>query len=159
MGKKTYNLTLVLIPKLDEFPIADVEQIGKIVLKSNDKTYEYELPQYLIEARETIPEEKSAVSLSSVESEVNEDLSAGVNYGIENKGNDILKFDIDYSKKFNDVVKYRIASVEEKKDTVKYAVDVQLKEKQSKTVFRPFLKVEYKDTSGWLIPTVPVYFK
>ena len=40
-----------------------------------------------------------------------------------------------------------------------YVIEVYLDKDYSKTILRPFLKVWYNNTEGWMIPCVPVYFK
>lgn len=156
----SYNLTLVLIPELDQLDMEGVQQIDKIILRSDKSNCEYDLSNYLIEARDTIPEDQLYVSLSSMESQVQDDLTAQVDYGFKKNGNDVNALDLDFPSEFTDIVNYKVnnaTSTEE--DTIEYSVSVLLNSKDSKTVFRPFLKVEYNNTIGWLIPSVPVYFK
>lgn len=159
IGENTYNLTLVLIPDIGEFPIKGVQTIDTITLSSKEKKQEYSLPSYLIEERDTITEDELFVSLSSMESDVDEKLMAQVNYGITKNKNDIVKFELDFPKELNDIVDYNIINTNKKDDKNEYSVSIQLKDKDTKTVFRPFLKVSYDDgKSGWMIPSVPVYF-
>lgn len=154
-GKGEYNLTLVLIPEVGELPLEGVGQIKTICLSGAAGKHSYDLTNYVIEERPTVPESEMYVSLCGIVSFVEEDRTARINYGLEVNENQICAFGIDYE--FDDIVHYQI----KKENTGNtYAVTVMLKEGTSKTVFRPFLYVE--DESGqkrWLIPSVPVYFE
>lgn len=156
-----YNLTLVLIPEIESIDIDGIVQISKIILISKDNIkHEYILDCYLVEEKETIPEDEMYVSLSSIEATVQEDLTSQINYGIMQNKDRIMGFDIYYPKKFRDIVSYEIVQTDcVEENTVEYTVAVRLKEKDSKTVFRPFLKIKYDDKIGWMIPSVPAYFK
>ena len=113
-----------------------------------------------MEEKETIPEDEMYVSLSSIEATVQENLTSQINYGIMQSKNRITGFNIYFPKDFKDIVNYKIVQTDcLEENTVEYTVEVKLKEKDSKTVFRPFLKIKYDDKIGWMIPSVPVYFK
>lgn len=156
-----YNLTLVIIPEIGGIDIGESVQINKIVLTSESNIdNEYILDCYLVEEKETIPEDEMYVSLSSIEATVQENLTSQINYGIMQNKNRTTGFDIYYPKDFKDIVSYEIVQTDcLEENIVEYTVAVRLKEKDSKTVFRPFLKIKYDDKIGWMIPSVPVYFK
>lgn len=157
---KTFNLTLVLIPELNSFDINGVKQIDKIMLASDKSFYEYKLNSYLIEQRETISESEMYVSLSSIEAIVQENLTTQINYGIVKRNYEISAFDIYFPKQFDDIASYQIMDIEVVEDnSVQYSIAITLNKKNSRTVFRPFLKVSYDDHIGWMVPCVPVYFK
>lgn len=157
---RIFNLTLVLIPELNSFNINGVTQIDKIVLASEKSFCEYKLSSYLVEQRETISESEMYVSLSSITAKVPENLTTQINYGIMMKEYEISTFDIYFDKQFDDIASYQIMNAEVREDnSVYYSVAITLNKKNSRTVFRPFLKVSYSDHIGWMVPCVPVYFE
>lgn len=156
-GEGEYNLTLVLIPEVGELPLEGVERIKTIRLSGEDGERSYDLANYAIEERLTVPESEMYVSLCGIVSFVEEDRTARINYGFQVNENQVCAFDIDYAPQFDDIVRYQI---EEEDAGSTYAVRVLLREGASQTVFRPFLRVEDENgQSGWLIPSVPVYFE
>lgn len=68
---------------------------------------------------------------------------------------------INDTKDFSNVTCYKITdTVQSEDDRNTYSVALQLSENSSKSVFRPFLKIEYNNgNSGYLVPSVPVYFR
>ena len=157
-----YNLTLVLIPELKEFMFKGIKVITHIELVSSTNEFQkYKLPNYIVEQRMTIDNEEFDISLSSMESDISENFIARANYGIAKKQNEITEIELDYPKDFLNVKNYKIVDIAESGDgNVVYSFDVQLTENSSKTIFRPFLKIEYNNGKlGYLIPAVPVYFR
>ena len=59
------------------------------------------------------------------------------------------------------MLSYVLANTNQTEDNeTEYSVKIQLNGNYKKSVFRPFLKVTYNDgKSGYLIPSLPVYFK
>lgn len=159
--KGKYNLTLVLIPELDSLMLDGVTNVTNITLVSGIKKNSYDLPAYLVEEKPTIAQNDLYVSLSSTESDISEDLTAYSNYGIMKNGNDIQDFSLDFSQKYMSVIDCSIVNaVQTENDTAEYSVIVRLAENSEKTVFRPFIKVDYGNhESGFLVPSVPVYFR
>ena len=102
-----------------------------------------------------------SVSLCSMESDISEDLIAGANYGIDKNGNEITKFSLEFPKEFSNITDYKINdTVQSADDRNTYSVALQLSKNSSKSVFRPFLKIGYNNgQSGYLVPSVPVYFR
>lgn len=161
LNNRKYNLTLVLNPELSDFKFDGVKTITHIELSfDSGSSKKYELPTYLIEQRPTVPEKLLSVCLSSTETEIAEDLTANAVYGIEKNENEINDFALDFPKSFSNIKSYKIVKTEQTDDnTMEYSITYQLDKNCPKTVFRPFLKVKYNnDESGWLVPSVPVYF-
>lgn len=161
VAEKTYNLTLVLVPELDSLNSNGAINVESIVLVSSDWEKSYNLPEYIVDERNTISSDELYVSLSSMESDIIENGTAYVNYGIFKNNNEISEFFLEYSKSFSPVIDYSIVNENQgEDDSIEYSVLVQLKENSEKTVFRPFLKVNYrKQKCGFLVPSVPVYFR
>ena len=156
-----YNLTLVLIPELNTLVSDEPINIKYINLYDSKDSYTYSLASYLVESKETIAEDEMYVSLSSMESDILEDYSVNVNYGIIGNGNKVSDFSLEYSNDFTPVLSYVLANTNQTEDNeTEYSVKIQLNGNYKKSVFRPFLKVTYNDgKSGYLIPSLPVYFK
>ncbi len=156
-----YNLTLVLIPELNTLVSDEPINIKYINLYDSKDSYTYSLASYLVESKETIAEDEMYVSLSSMESDILEDYSVNVNYGIIGNGNKVSDFSLEYSNDFTPVLSYVLANTNQTEDNeTEYSVKIQLNGNYKKSVFRPFLKVTYNDgKSAYLIPSLPVYFK
>lgn len=155
-----YHLTLVVIPEVGELSFDGGETITQIELSSSDNSYKYELPSYLIEERETLLEDELSVSISSMLSEIQENLSASIDYGIEKNGYEITNLNLDFPSDFSNIKDYQVVnSVQTEDGSVEYSIIAHLNDNSSGTIFRPFLHVEYGEgKSGWLIPSVPVLF-
>lgn len=162
VNDELYNLTLVLVPEISDFSFDGLKEITHIELSSDtNSSQKYELSSYMVKQKETLTDELFSVSLSSMESDISEDLIAGANYGIDKNGNKITKFSLEFPKEFSNVTDYKITdTVQSEDDRNTYSVALQLSENSSKSVFRPFLKIEYNNgNSGYLVPSVPVYFR
>lgn len=161
VNDELYNLTLVLIPELSECLFDEIQPVTHIELNMiSGDSQKYTLSNYLIEQKETLPENLFSISVSSMETEISDEFTARVNYGIETNGKEIKEFSLEYPPEFSDVKSYEILDTEvEDKNTV-YSVSLQLSKDSRKSMFRPFLKIEYDDGKlGYLVPAVPVYFR
>lgn len=159
INKNLYSITLVLVPKVEQWDNGEVI-VEKISLFSRNKGYEYALGNYKIEQKETLPESSLYVSLCSTETVTSENRIANIMYGIMSNNIEIEGFDIWFPKNFRDVMGYEVVSeTYTEENGYEYYLDIELKNHNSKIVFRPFLKVEYEDGEGWLVPSVPVYFR
>ena len=151
----------MLIPELNTLVSDEPINIKYINLYDSKDGYTYSLASYLVESKETIAEDEMYVSLSSMESDILEDYSVNVNYGIIGNGNKVSDFSLEYSNDFTPVLSYVLANTNQTEDNeTEYSVKIQLNGNYKKSVFRPFLKVTYNNgKSGYLIPSLPVYFK
>ncbi len=156
----TFNLTLVIIPEIDALNINGVTQIDRIVLSSESSYFEYDLGNYLIEQRETIPEDELWVSASPIEAIIEGDLTTDLYYSITQLKYNVDEFDIDFSEQYDEIKDYTVKDdIVIEDNIVEYTVEVSLKQQPNGTVFRPFIQVKYNNQIGYMIPVVPVYFR
>lgn len=158
LDTNSYNLTLVIVPDLQDFVIDELIQINKIALSFNNEAVEYMLPNYTIEARDTIKDDLY-VAVSTMETEFQDNLIARVNYGIMGNTTSVESLELDYPTDFANIEKYEIDKINESADGVKeYSMIIHFSAPNNKIVFRPFIKILYSDNNyEWVIPTVPAY--
>lgn len=154
-----FNLTLMVFPKDDNLSWTGVQRIERIVFWNGNDKWEVELPPYYVEERETIPETILMVTSSAMETSINDDLTAAVNWQISGSQKDILinEFKLDWPKVYSNLESYMLSDITDSNEGRTFWGYVSFKEQDDKIVFRPFIEVNYLGENVLLIPTVPVY--
>jgi hypothetical protein len=155
-----YQILLIIDLDLDELKLDKATNIQKMTFDmSNGEKIEHVLPNYIVEARETISEEELYVSMIPIYSSISEDATANTDYGF--KGNwEITALELDYPENFANITKHEIGEPTTNiEGDIDYPVVIYFSEfgPTQRTVFRPFLRVHSENDSGWLIPGYPAY--
>lgn len=158
-GGTVHNLTLVLNPTLQELPFNGTLELESIELITKEDTKRYEMQQYLVEQHDTIADDLISVSLSSIGSQLRDNHTATINYGVSS--HTVNSMSLQYAQQYIDIDSYSFSepSQGDNGDLV-YTATIHLSARCSRTIFRPFLHVTYDSgQTGWLVPNVPVYIE
>jgi hypothetical protein len=133
----------MVFPKDDNLSWTGVQQIERIVFWNGNDKWEVELPPYYIEERETIPETILMVTSSAMESSINEDLRAAVNWQISGSQKDILinEFKLYWPNVYSNLENFLLTGIVDSDEGRTFLGYVSFKEQDDKIVFRPFIEV------------------
>lgn len=155
---KSYNLTMAIIPALNEPAFTGTTQIQKIRLSGESVHTEFLPAHYIVEPLETLPGDIAHCSLATVNSGIQDGLTVSANYGITNGRADITSFALVFPMNFAGIQQYEVTSINPSEDDqIIYSVKLHFDEKTTKIVFRPFIKIVSSDDSGYIIPPYPTY--
>lgn len=166
VDKKSYNLTLMMLPGLDTLSSERVLEIGTLVLTIDGNSVEFPLDRYILEIRETISSDDVYSSMSAFAAVMNPDMTAGDSYGlIPRDGLKIDSFELEYPEEFNElagIIGYEITGSHEEEDgQIVYELQFQLSEKSDGIMLRPLLKISCsgdEQIEGYIVPSLPVQF-
>ncbi|MCL1990892.1 MAG: hypothetical protein FWG67_08400 [Defluviitaleaceae bacterium] len=154
-----YNPILYIMIEIDELLMTDALTIDRIVLNRNDD-YSFEIPNFSIEARETISEEIFIVTSSPVMTTMDEELEIYGTYSIlPVTGEEIHSFELIFPEYFANIDKYEIVDVSiNEDDTYEFRVRISFSEYSETIVFRPFIRIEFGTNQvAYMIPLMPLY--
>ncbi|NMM92846.1 hypothetical protein [Bifidobacterium oedipodis] len=151
------NLTLVLLPKVDECVFDNETRITRIeFICLDDKVLNYDFSQYILDQKETVDEKVLSITSTPMQSQVSDQGVASIDYEISGQTAEVSDVSYYYPNHFDqiDITDKKIVKSEK-------GMQVQAKAKirSEKIVFRPFVVVKIDNQSVNLVPPVPTYFE
>lgn len=156
----TYNLTLTVIPKIEELSGTFRKNIERITFQSESESREFPLDAYIIDAQETLPEEEFYISGSPMVTYIEDDLTDTLNYSIlaSDDAEEIESVTLVYEDGFAGITDASITQTEKKGNEISYEAAVSFYQKETGSAFRPFLKIKtVSGKEGLLVPPIPAY--
>ena len=157
----TFNLSLVVVPECGNLGNAEIVTVNSLeLLVEGNKTISYSLNSYVIEERDTLSDDYSYISMSTMDTTYTEDLTALVDYGFYmTNGEKIASIQIDYPQNFSDIREYEILEIEKRSEKEHiFTIAYHFSNANPKTMFRPFIRVIYENgQTGWRVPPLPAF--
>lgn len=156
----TYNLTLTVIPKIEELSGTFRKNIDRITFQSESDSREFPLETCIIDAQETLPEEKFYISGSPMVTSIEDDLTDTLNYSIlvSDDAEEIKSVSLVYEDGFAGITDASIVQTSKKENELEYEATISFKQKETGIAFRPFLKIQTASgKEGLLVPPIPAY--
>lgn len=150
-----YNVTLSVVPSIDELSINGIINVDSISFISNDKEYKYDFTNFTIDIKETAEMESFFYSsVSPIESYLNEVFEATVQYGIVADSDFSIKgLELYYPNGFAGLVSYEILETTLDDNGLElFTIHFRFISDVQSIVFRPFIKIYYDENEVGLIP-------
>lgn len=156
----TYNLTLTVIPKIEELSGTFRKNIERITFQSESESREFPLDAYIIDAQETLPEEEFYISGSPMVTYIEDDLTDTLDYSIlaSDDAEEIESVTLVYEDGFAGITDASITQTAKNGNEISYEATVSFHQKETGIAFRPFLKIKtVSGKEGLLVPPIPAY--
>lgn len=152
------NLTLVLLPKLNECIFDNEIRVTRIeFICLGDKVLNYDCSQYILDQKETV--DRNALSITSTPMQLlsSDQSVVSVDYEISGQTDEVSDVSLYYSNVFGVINIVDDKTVAKKGNAIRIQTKVEIQSR--KIVFRPFIVVKFDNRLVNLVPPVPIYFE